>query len=103
MGNGHLKNIVWWEIGTQPCGKLKIGSSVFLGMCHCSRSFIAEVLLQCFIAKILVQGFIAKIQYNIYCALIWQKNYWSMVKSIFPVWYADQLKYEQRVKSASSV
>ncbi|KAK2191405.1 hypothetical protein NP493_53g09030 [Ridgeia piscesae] len=34
---------------------------------------------------------------------ILKKNYWSMVKSIFPVWYADQLKYEQRVKSASSV
>ena len=55
MGNGNFCNIVWWEIGSQTCGKWKSGSSVFRGMCHCSRSFIAEVLVLCFIAEVLIE------------------------------------------------
>ncbi|KAI0212531.1 hypothetical protein LSAT2_002544 [Lamellibrachia satsuma] len=34
---------------------------------------------------------------------ILKKNYWSMVKSIFPVWYEEQLRQQQRSKSTTTV
>ena len=36
------------------------------------------------------------------CVLVFQKNYWSMVKSIFPVWYEQYTKESDRTFKHSS-